>query len=310
MERRLATATPARIEDIHRWIHDGRRFDNLLGEQFESLRVAIRDQTLLAGAERPFTPEDDLSWILDGRIGQALVQAQLQGHPAFVLTAAPLSRVEIPTLFAARDAEIVRLIEKPPELRPGGFDLDPGASPRIVRGELRRAVTPGYKVLDLWRDGVLVFAVSGGEDFLSWGKHTPDHGPLRINQLVLMEATYLFIELARQVIRYCDPEPARVTISLGFRNMTVGDTPCGLIPGPIGSASWQFGNDIHRAPAPDNTWSGTWETKDLEPSVVGMDMVKRVYAWFGIEENRIPYTEEVGGQRVISRKTLEQIANR
>lgn len=309
VERRLATATPSRIEDIHRWIQDGRRFENLLNEQFDSLRVAIQGQ-VLPSSENPFTLQSDLTSDLYERIDPALVHAELQNHPAFILSAVPYPRVEIPTLFSARDAEIIRLLENPPKLRAGGFDLDTGAPPRIIRGELRRAVTPGYKLLDLWQDGILIFAATGDKEFLSWGKHTiMSPAPLRINQLVLIEATYLFVELVRQIMGYFDSKPERIRISLGLRNMTVGGTPCGLIPGPVDSDSWKFGGDIHRAPGSDNRWTVIWQTQNFEPGVIAMDLIKRVYAWFSIEEDRIPYTEQLEGQRVISRKMLEQIGH-
>src|SRR5260370_31240016 len=96
--------------------------------------------------------------VLVERLREAAGQAQLSERPAFALTAQSYPSARFPGLFASPETPLVKLIDSPPSLRRAGFDLETGES-RIVRGELRRALVQGWRVLELWRDGVLIYAV-------------------------------------------------------------------------------------------------------------------------------------------------------
>lgn len=217
-----------------------------------------------------------------------------------------MERVEIPTIFEGRDAEVVRLIEHPPELRRGGFDLDTGSPARIVRGQLRRAVAAGGKIFELWRDGTLIFAASGDEDFLCWGRRPPGMAFLRINPLALIESTYLFAELSRLVFERAQPHPKAIQYALGLEGMTFNGKPCVLIPGPIGGFAWEFGTDVHQPPQPRASVSLMWNNSPIKPGCVAFLLVREVYRWFGIEDEAIPYKEREGDEFVISPEQIRK----
>lgn len=206
--------------------------------------------------------------------------------------------VTLPTLFRGRDEPLVRLLERPPELREGGFDLDVGEPPRILRGEMRRAVVPERMVLECWPDGTLVFAAEA-EDFLCWGTQRRPGAPLRINPLALAESTYLFAELAREVYEHAEPRPAGVEFTLTLYRIDPGGEPARLTPGGLKSAGFRFAMDMRRAP------DGTAEfIERLEagwtPGEAAYLLVAKVYTWFGFEEDAVPYVVEEGGKRAIS----------
>jgi hypothetical protein len=255
---RRAHAVPLSVEELQILLRDGLRYD-LVNQQLEYIQETLQALRAERDREAQLTARRSIDEFVRERIEQALQEVALQHQPVFILAALPIHRVEIPTLFTSRDAEVVRLLEHPPELRRSGFDLDTVAPARIVRGQLRRAVTRGYKLLELWPDGTLIFIAKGDGDFLSRGKHTRSAEPLRLNPLALIESTYLFAELSKQVFDQAQPRPGAINYRLELRNMTVKDTPCGLIPGPLGTFATEFGADIHRAPdtrAPfDDTWS-------------------------------------------------------
>ena len=87
--------------------------------------------------------------------------------PLFYLTAAPLQRIEIPTLFEPDG--VVTILEEPPTLRPPtlGWDLWTLDRPRFVEGR-KTFLANGYrKRLALYTGGSLTF-VGGFIEFLGW----------------------------------------------------------------------------------------------------------------------------------------------
>lgn len=297
VERRRDNIPPTSVQELQSLIRDGLRFDSLDKKYNEIQETLQQLQQLLAGQSQKanITLQQNIQELLDDRRNEALVAADLQSEPIFILAATPIEEVNIPTLFQASDAEIVRLLKNPPELRPSGFDLTINETPKIVKGQLRRAVNPKYRILDLWRDGALIFATRGDEEFLSWGRH---RGALRINPLVLAESTYLFAELNRQVSANAQPHPQSIEYRLELLNMTRDGMPCGLIPGPIGTFGWEFGTDIRNAP--DSQVTITKRSTDLDPGIVAFDLISELYGWFGLEQDKIPYTERKNGRLVIS----------
>ncbi|MCG3112053.1 MAG: ATP-binding protein [Candidatus Manganitrophus sp. SB1] len=294
VERRRDNIPPTSVQELHSLIRDGLRFDSL-DKKYNEIQETL--QQLMAGQSQKanITLQQNIQELLDDRRNEALIAVDLQTQPIFILAATPIEAVDIPTLFQASDAEIVRLLKNPPELRPSGFDLTIGETPKIVRGQLRRAVNPKYRILDLWRNGTLIFATRGDEEFLSWGR---PRGALRINPLVLAESTYLFAELNRQVSANAQPHPQSIEYRLELLNMTRDGMPCGLIPGPIGTFGWEFGTDIRNAP--DSQVTITKRSTDLDPGIVAFDLISELYGWFGLEQDKIPYTERKNGRLVIS----------
>lgn len=299
VERRRANATPMSVQELHSLIKDGLRFD-LLNEQYENIQMTLQELLEEQSHKAELAYQQNLQDLLSLRIGEALAEVNLHTKPAFILAAIPAQSVEIPTLFKGRDADITRILEQPPELRPNGFDLNTGASSRIVRGRLRRAVSPEWRILDLWRDGTLIFVGPGDADSLCWGRHNIGSGSLRINPLVLIESIYLFVDLSRQVFNHTQPHTDEAEYRLQLVNMTVGGTPCGLIPGALGA----FGTNIHHAS--DSHVTITGKNIDPEPGAVAFDLVAELYAWFGIEQDMIPYTEPRNDRLVISPELIRK----
>jgi hypothetical protein len=273
----------------------------LLFDQLETIQEILRS----GRAQANIAFKNNISELLADRIQQALIAVSLQKSPSFILAAHPIGPIEIANLFAARNSEIVKLIENPPELRQtgSGFDLNTGEAAHILRGELRRSVKPGYKILDLWKDGTLVFVAEGSGEFLSWGRYYKKGGPLRINALGLLESTYLFAELSKHVFNYALPRPRRIEYQLELHNMTVNEEKCGLISGPLN----RFGRgNIHFAPGSDAVFKVTWENPEINPGEAGFRLVSKVYEWFGIEHEGIPYTERINNNVAISPDQIRQ----
>ena len=298
VERKQANVIPFSVEEIQVLIRDGQRYEESR-QQYTSLEEMLGQlqQDVKAGKEKP--PESNTLQLLNDRMLAAREKARLANRPAFTLAVSPVNTIEIQEVFKGRGAKIVQIIDNPPELRLGGFSLNTGASSEIVRGQLRRAVNPGI-ILEVWRDGTLIFAADGGADFLSWGRRTIAEGPLYINPLVLIESTYLFSELSRQIYGNATPQPKEIEYRLELRNMTVRGKPCVLTPGPVGSPTFS----TYKAPA-SNVIHQFRCIGQINPGEVAYGLVREVYRWFSINDNEIPYTELIEGREIISADKIQ-----
>ena len=307
VERHRAGVDPMSVQELHGLIKDGFRFETL-DQRIENIQATLVEMRLLQPDMKLASSTQDSSKLLGERVAEAVIEADLGGKRSFSLAAIPTNTVEIQSLFERRDADVVRLLENPPELRQGGFDLAADASARIVRGQLRRAVTPRYKTLELWRDGTLVFGAAGDENFLSWGRHSVTAGPIRINPLVLIESTFLFVELSRLIYQHVTPQPSSVVYRLELQNMTLEGKPSVLIPGPVGSFAWEFGTGTRSpAPTPNFIYTITWNEPSIKSGEIAFQLVREVYRWFGLEDNNIPYKEQVDGQFAISPEQIVKV---
>jgi hypothetical protein len=304
VERKRAGVDPMSVQKLHELIKDGLRFDSL-SYQIENVQEIILNLRKDLALGKELSTQEKCLELLKERIEKAISEIDLINSPVLILAALPIPHIEIPALFERRESEIVNLLRHPPELRAHGFDLNTGTSPNIVRGELRRSVTRQYKILDLWRDGTLVFIGRGDCDFLSWPKPLRS-GALRINQLALIETTFLFVELCRRVYNMAKPIPENMKFHLELRNMTINGNPCVLTPGPLGTMAWQFEIDTYLAPNSGKIIQFNLEGSEIKPGEVAFELLKKLYEWFGIEHENIPYTERVEDRLFIKKdKILE-----
>lgn len=301
-ERRRANAEPASVEEIHRMIRDGTMYGSM-NQRLDAIQEMI--EGIRSGtASAPNTPDTEL----DGRIGLVLSELELGStHPTYILAVAPMQHLEISSIFSSRDSEVVRLIENPPGPRPRGFDIGVGEPPRIVAGERLRSLARRAMTMNLWRDGTLVFAADGDE-FLCWGRPMAAAGaPLRINPLALVESTYTFCALTARLYEHALPQPRKLLFRLEVRGMTVNNVAAGLTAGPLNSMDWNFGRNIRRAPASGKTVTLQWHGSEFRPGEFAFKLVRELYAWFGLEEDKIPYSEGAGGTRVISPEEIRRL---
>jgi len=286
-ERGTGKSLPMSIQQLHTILRDGYRVGT------GALVPILRPE------EKPIDngPTDNLA----NRIDAGVEAVGLSDRPVFILAAAPKEVVEIPSLFSARNAEIVRVIEDPPRLRRSGFGPEAGINSRIIEGKCRRAVVPRHKLLEVWRDGTVIMIATADADFLSWGNRSNER--LRINPLVLVECSYLFTVLVGKILGNAASVPTRpVLYLLGIRRMTVQDS-CVLFPGPL----TLFPQGPRSAPGSDVSINVLGMITD-DPKFVSFKLVSNLYNWFGFEDDAIPYTsQDENGQPFIDPAKITDI---
>jgi hypothetical protein len=142
-----------------------------------------------------------------------------RSDPRVYFTAAPVDRVEIPTLFGPDG--VVEVLEEPPTLRPPtvGWDLWTLDAPHHVEGT-KTFLTNGYrKRLALFTGGTLTF-VGSCIEFLGWPR-TPMQfvADPALNGLGLTELTLNFTMTVAAVRDYMEPPPERLRVQGGFRDL-------------------------------------------------------------------------------------------
>jgi hypothetical protein len=230
------------------------------------------------------------------RLETAVELAQLTEFPVFGLAAKPSPHARFRTLFAGNDAMLVQLFNNPPRLRKAGFSLEHDGNSRIVMGELRRVLIPGWKTIELWRDGTLIYAVDAlVQPF--WGSPRPD-GSLQLNPLALAEPVYLFSELSRLIYDESTHKPQRVGYRVKFERLVYGGKRASLGEGPLEPFFFGNGNWRH---APDSKMDRTisWERGDIESGAVAYELVQEVYHWFGISDDGIPHTKKLANGTIV-----------
>lgn len=307
-QRRRDTTEIWSVEKMQNYLRDGLNYGNLISQQYETIKTRLEKLEVLLPAKKqnidaPKTKNLIQQRILDAHSGTHVSDGD---RPVFTLAVIPSQNITIPSLFESNSTDVVKLLESPPAFRSSGFDLDTGSRPKIIKGELRRAAYDGHKSLELWSDGTLIFVARGDQDFLCWGSASRNSGLLIINQLALIESTYLFVELSKKVYDYANTTVSGVVYYLGLHNASKGGHNIGLIPGPIDTFDWKFGDNAHRAPEANGLLTVDAD-KNLSTGIIAHSIMAKVYNWFSIETDRIPYNEEVDSQLAISPKKIEAV---
>jgi len=197
---------------------------------------------------------------------------------------------DFPTLFQSRSERIVRLIDRPPELRPHGFEIEAGDYSEIVQGKLRRNLLPGQRLIELWRDGVFIYVAPGDEDFLGW-RMAGLPQPIHINNFVLAESILVFCWLMKFVFEEANPKPSMLRLTVGFDNLTRPEGPATLRDAPEARFP---GGGRHPAPGKSIEVHHVVEMEGYDAARIAYLLMQAIYHWFGFDSQAIPYVDNNG----------------
>ena len=217
----------------------------------------------------------------------------------------PLQKIEIPDLFEKRDADVVKMIENPPNLRYAGFDLSTESSSKIINGELRRASITPYKSLEVWRDGTIIFVTDGDEGFLCWGKQRKDNF-LRINTIALVESVYLFALFTKEVYGKANLPDCEIQVQLNLKGIPSEKKYVLPKSAPM-SIRWYANVNLAEASFSELTVSKLLYWGKTSTEALAYNIVADFYAKFGVEHEYIPYTKEEDGTKVIDPEQIKAL---
>jgi hypothetical protein len=317
-ERRRAGVASTDVARLHSLIKDGLRFDSALANEFSSIRALLSATNSVntenhwnaVGLERiegtgsdtsTSNPCDDTQ--IENWINAAAAAAGLEKEPIFYLYCSPSKVLNLRGLFEGRDHPLVKLLHQPPRVRQSGFDIEANINSTIVEGRLRRTVSGGGRILEVHRSGIILFVCDGGQSGLSWAPRSQE-GLLRINQLALVEMTYLFVAFAWKLYGNVQLAPScDLAVAIGLERMESPQGFSRLAPGPL--ERWG-----HRSPlkAPDSKFRACVQTAiGRTPELVAVELLELIYNWFGIDSSQIPYTAITDSGRMVSIEQIERV---
>jgi hypothetical protein len=287
-------------EEIHHALRDGIRFDQYLSQVHRMLGKMV------SGVRMP-RHGSVAEKSIKQRAEQALAAARLKDGISYILAAYPTEDTEIQRLFEGRASDVVKLIDHPPGLRYHGFDLATEQPSRIVDGELRRASLDSYKLLEVWRDGTVLFVADGDEGFLCWGNYAKEKF-LRINGVALIESVYLFACFVKQLLDLSGNSERQVQMELRVENIP----PSKRYGLPKVDPKWIL---CQLDPERDIAWTSaqslsvgvTWRPRDTDPANAAYRLVSELYAKFGVEHDRIPYATELGTEKAVDVEQIREL---
>jgi len=227
----------------------------------------------------------------------------------FVYTARPTSRVRLRGLF--EDGPLKKLIEDPGTLRYAGFNMETRERARIIKGEYLEVALGDWKTIQLYEDGMLLAKVKADADFLAWGSRD-DEGfekRPRLNPLALIEFTYSFVDVFSRAIQHAEPQSTTCVFQASIRN-TIRTTGERLYLNPYGLDTWAHMMDRRQYPAPEDNGDVPVQ---LDTNLVRNNVpraaylfAERIYLWFGVPVNHIPYLIGDGDMKAVDVDALRR----
>jgi hypothetical protein len=222
------------------------------------------------------------------RLKAARIAVERDDEPLIYFMASPEGECEFPTLFKSRGERVVRLIERPPQLRPQGFEIWAGDVSEIVLGRVRRNMIAGHRLIELWKDGLFIFIAPGDEGFLGWRMGGWDR-PIHISNFVLVESVLMFCWLIKLIYEEAEPRPQALRLTVGFDNLTRPSGPATLGTAPEGKMP--FRGDVRKAPGPNLEVYQLTELSDYDPERLAYLLVADIYNGFGYDALSVPHID-------------------
>jgi len=293
-ERVLDRVPATSVGTLRSRIKDGMRFGEL-SERLTSVESMLAK--LLSPIRETAGKQTDPTEQIIERIAEAEKAVERTGNPNLVLAAFSASKCDLPQLFESQAAPVVELLEHPPRLRQNGFAIRVPKQSSIIKGELRRCVSAGFEIIDLWKDGALIAVGPGDYDLLCWASHTRQNVGLPIRNFVLGEVLLNFVQLASDVFNQAEPLPTHLTFLLSLENMTVDGVPCSLSSERDNIRFPRWGET---KTAPDSTITSRFQIPfvEMDAGRVVYELLAQVYAFFGFNHSEMPYVAEDNPKRI------------
>lgn len=299
---------PTTIFDIYKWIKNGKT------DPIKSLlRLEEKLDSILNHQEREKKQEFSPILQLPARIKE-IVADQFSSTPALILSFSPDEQVFLKDFFERKSDSVFSLICNSKRVREIGWDLRVGNEPSILKGECWSASNSDNKLLRVFQDGNIIFAAAIDESLLGWGRknHQEFMKKPRLNPVALIESTFNFIIFVKNLLNFLIKPPKKLLFRASLFSLWLQNSKVYLIPGDTNSTPYKF--DL-----PDKMKEAQEENKELDVDFLYSDfdvhtdkvcfaLIKKIYNWFGIPDEEIPYTCQLSsGDMVTDIKQIKEL---
>ena len=306
VQRRRVNVEPSSVHQIHSLLRSGLRMREistqyrLIQDTLQQL-VATQSEVSEAKSVEAQAAQKNVEFNRDKK--QALAAGGFEDTPNLLLAAYPAESVRMRGLFDPTESELIRVLHQPPTLNGNGWDLTTDQPIENIHGRLRRGVKSGWKLLQLSRDGILLFLARGDDGFLSFSATQQPDGPFFIVPFVLAHCVFAFTLFAHQLFEFAEPQPRILNYVLQLRNMENAGKAALLHPNHM-EQNVHPDLSYYRA-MPYSSESFTVEVPlGARPGEICYELVSRVFEWFGFDRNRVPYSRLEDGKRLIDDRSL------
>ncbi len=289
-QRKRDTSPCLSFVDLQRAICSGFNYENRLIDRLDNLEAMLKP---LVNNSQSSNQQEDIANAVEQRVEWALEHKKMKEKRAIVLTAYPTRVCELKTIFNSTDTSIRRKLERPPVLRYGGWSLETLDQSKIMRGESIRVANGDCKVIDLYRDATLIFGGLADENFLA---HAGQDQP-KIHSMAIVELVYSFVYFYKLVLEDCKEMPDGFSIRIVLRNMHLSGIKTFLMPYTSNNAAQLLGVLGNKMEAPDDAWKKVilFKTENYNPAFIAFEVLREIYLWFGLEQEKIPYVKNEEG---------------
>lgn len=233
-------------------------------------------------------------------------------QPVYVLAAAPRNKVRIRDLFRSGPGTVMELMQNPGYTRVSGWDLRTQDDPRIVEGEFLEVGYSDYKLIRTYEDGTVVLRAAADHSLLGWGREEAQFAQKpRLNPIALIELTYHFVLFYRAILAHFTEPTEMIVFTAELHGASFGNGQrLYLIPSAVGTFAWELDSDKYPAPSADMSKQVEVASELLHsnPGAVVYRLIEKVYTWFGVPTNQIPYVDATNPQEpAVSVGSLERV---
>lgn len=214
--------------------------------------------------------------------------------PIYVMSAFLETTNEIVDFTSIGKGRAAQLLVNPGQIRNHGWDLQTGDKPRLINGEFLEVKYGNRKTIRLYKDGTLIAKILINPE-LCWPRDEAEFNlKPRINSLGLIEMTYNFFSFYREIIPLLkNGNDISINFRFDLKNLKIDSNFVYLCAGSVKSFGWR--DDYPK-------YSSTQEKISVEitsllandflnrADFLCYDVVKMIYANFGMNEELIPYT--------------------
>jgi hypothetical protein len=299
-ERKGTSNRPLSVTDLQSALRSGLNFDNQIKDRLDAIEATLKSGVPehIVAPVAGISKED-----LDRRIAESAAHGGLEVHRHIVMAVTPEPPSQLKTLFSNSQGSLKRRLEDPPSLRYAGWDLTHDGHAKIVRGEYVRVTSGNAKVVDLYRDGVMVLVALADQALLAWGRERDQ----RINPVALIELTYSFVSFYSFVLDEITAAPLRLSFRVELRNMHLGGEKSSIAPHGLRTTSQIFGHNEKYAPEDVGVRELSMSRDGFDPLAVTYQVIREIYLWFGLEEDKIPYFKDEGGVRIFDADAIKAL---
>lgn len=291
-ERRRDSTNTLSVIEIHHALRLGLNLEGEILKRIENIESLIEGRfEAAAQAESGKRINENVR----ERIETALQHDDMRNERTLILVACPTTSGSLKTIFSKSEGSIRRALEQPPALRYSGWDLGTLDQAQFVKGERIRVVSGDRKVIDLYRDGYLVFVGLANRHFLAWSRDND----LQLNPLALIELVVNFARFYSLVLKDLAEPPKEVIFHFEFRNLHTTGGKSFLVPYGIQSINLGAGWGSKEAPEGSCVIERRVSVEGYDPERVAYELIREIYYWFGHEGEVIPYTKVEDGQKKI-----------